>query len=76
MKLTEDVLEQWRQDPSAFIESQLINPETNKPFALLAAEKDFLKHALRLTPEGVCFITSCYLALQRNQGRPGSLHCC
>jgi phage terminase large subunit-like protein len=52
MKITEDSLEQWRQAPDKFIECHLINPQTNKPFVLLDAEKDFLKHALRLTPDG------------------------
>ena len=52
MKLTVDLLEQWRANPAAFIETHLYNPQTGKPFVLLDAEREFIKHALVLTPEG------------------------
>jgi hypothetical protein len=37
----------WRADPAAFIENVLVNPETGEPFALLPAERAFLRHAFR-----------------------------
>jgi phage terminase large subunit-like protein len=42
----------WRNDPMAFIERVLIDPETNKPFVLLPAEREFLKHAFTLDADG------------------------
>jgi hypothetical protein len=44
--LTATALSRWRRDPVAFIETHLINPETNQPFKLLSAERQFLKYAL------------------------------
>jgi phage terminase large subunit-like protein len=71
VKITNDVLAQWRQDPGAFIESQLVNPETGQPFKLLDAEREFLKHALRLTPEGrLLFQTLLYGAIKKS-GKTG-----
>ena len=71
MKLTDDVLEQWRADPGAFIESQLVNPETAKPFVLLDAEKDFLRHALRLTPEGRLLYHELLFGAPKKSGKTG-----
>lgn len=39
-------------DPIAFIEETLVDPETCKPFRLTAAERTFLCHAFELTPDG------------------------
>ncbi len=47
-RLTVEMLQRWRADPCAFIEEALFNPETNKPFVLLQAERDFLAYALQL----------------------------
>jgi hypothetical protein len=44
-------LARWRADPASFTE-HLINPETGKPFELLPAEREFLKHALATGPDG------------------------
>jgi hypothetical protein len=41
-------LDAWRADPIKFIETVLYDPETNKPFVLLPAERDFLHHAFQL----------------------------
>jgi len=42
----------WRRNPVAFIERHLVNPETGKLFKLLEAEKQFLRLALTLGPDG------------------------
>ena len=42
----------WREDPIAFIETVLHDPETNKPFVLLDAERTFLQHAFKLDENG------------------------
>jgi hypothetical protein len=41
-------LARWRVDPVGFIEECLINPETKRPFVLLNAEREFLRHAFTL----------------------------
>jgi Phage Terminase len=53
-------LDDWRSDPLRFIETVLYNPgdddaplnEAPKPFVLLPAERDFLKHAFQLAADG------------------------
>jgi phage terminase large subunit-like protein len=39
-------------DPVTFIENTLVDPETCAPFALTTAERVFLRHAFKLTPDG------------------------
>ena len=51
-QLDDSSLAYWREHPAEFIEQCLINPETGKPFVLLDAEKQFLKHAFALGPDG------------------------
>jgi hypothetical protein len=45
-------MKRYRDDPVAFIDECLINPETGKPFVLLEAEIAFLRLAFRLGPNG------------------------
>jgi phage terminase large subunit-like protein len=45
-------LAHWRANPADFIESVLVDPETNQPFKLFPAQREFLKHALMLAPDG------------------------
>jgi hypothetical protein len=45
-------LEDWRTDPIAFIEAVLHDPETDAPFKLLDAEKQFLRHAFQTDEDG------------------------
>ena len=51
MKFTPTQLKAWQRDPAAFIETQLIDPITNKPFVLLPAERAFIKHAFEIDAE-------------------------
>ena len=48
MKPTAAQLTRWRRDPGAFIETQLVDPVTNKPFILLPAERAFIEHAFKI----------------------------
>jgi hypothetical protein len=37
-------IDHWRRDPVRFIDEVLRDPETEKPFVLLDAEKSFISH--------------------------------
>jgi hypothetical protein len=50
--LTSTSLTQWRENPIAFIEHVLNDPETKKSFRLLDAERRFLEHAFKLDDDG------------------------
>jgi phage terminase large subunit-like protein len=52
IELTASTLARWRADPVSFIEQVLINAETGKPFELLPAEREFLKHAFKIGESG------------------------
>jgi phage terminase large subunit-like protein len=41
-------LKKWQSDPTVFIETQLIDPVTLKPFQLLPAQRAFIEHAFRI----------------------------
>jgi hypothetical protein len=56
-------------DPITFIENTLVDPETCAPFALTAAERVFLRHAFRLTPDGRLRTASSSSAARRNRAR-------
>jgi hypothetical protein len=45
-------LKRYRAEPVAFITEVLRNPETGRPFELLPAEIEFLRHALRTGTNG------------------------
>jgi phage terminase large subunit-like protein len=45
-------LNRWRADPIGFIESVLVDPESGRPFVLLPAEREFLKHAFERDDTG------------------------
>jgi phage terminase large subunit-like protein len=42
----------WRKNPARFLTEVLRDPETNKPFKLLPAEREFLKHAFKRDKKG------------------------
>ena len=42
----------WRAHPIEFIETCLYNPETERPFELLPAERAFLEHAFKIGENG------------------------
>ena len=51
MKLTAKQIDRYRLDPAAFIETQLVDPVTNKPFVLLPAERAFIERAFQIDGE-------------------------
>jgi phage terminase large subunit-like protein len=50
--LDSGALKRWRNNPVSFINQVLRNPETNKPFDLLPAERMFLDHCYRTDGAG------------------------
>lgn len=48
MKLAPKQLDRYRHEPCTFIEEQLYDPVTNKPFILLPAERAFIEHAFQI----------------------------
>jgi phage terminase large subunit-like protein len=45
-------LDRWRANPAAFLEEVMVDPETKRPFVLLSAEREFLKHAFTFNDDG------------------------
>jgi phage terminase large subunit-like protein len=62
-------LKRWRADPVSFIEEVLIDPETNRPFVLLAAERDFLALAFRIGPDGRLLYPELIYAAPKKSGK-------
>jgi phage terminase large subunit-like protein len=50
--LDRSALERWRAEPTRFIEAVMCDPETGRPFELLAAERTFLQHAFVTNDSG------------------------
>ena len=48
MKITASQLARWQADPALFIETQLIDPMTNKPYVLLPSQREFIKYAFKI----------------------------
>jgi phage terminase large subunit-like protein len=64
-------IEEWRSDPVGFIETVLHNPETGKPFELLAAERDFLAHAFQFGDDGRLRYPEQCFAAPKKSGKTG-----
>lgn len=64
-------LSRWRADPVAFIECVLFDPETNAPFALLDAEKQFLAHAFTTGDDGRLLYGEQVYAAPKKSGKTG-----
>jgi hypothetical protein len=62
-------LARWRADPIKFIEQVLINPETNKPYVLLDAERAFLKHAFAIGADGRLLYPEQVFACPKKSGK-------
>jgi phage terminase large subunit-like protein len=69
MTLDRKALKCWRSDPAGFIEAVLVNPETDKPFVLLDAEKAFLKHAFALARDGRLLYPELIYAAPKKSGK-------
>jgi phage terminase large subunit-like protein len=64
-------IDHWRSDPVKFIETVLHNPETGKPFQLLAAERDFLAHAFTFDADGRLLYQEMVFAAIKKSGKTG-----
>jgi len=62
-------LQRWRADPVAFIDEVLIDPETGRPFVLLDAEREFLKHAFALGADGRLLYSEQIYACPKKSGK-------
>src|SRR6266446_10260229 len=67
----DNALSRWRADPAAFIERHLIDPETDKPFNLLDAERRFLKFALKLDDNGRLLYPELVYGAVKKSGKTG-----
>ncbi len=60
-------LDYWRTHPCDFIEQVLFDPETDAPFVLLPAERQFLKHAFATDDNGrLLYPTLIYSAIKKS----------
>ena len=60
-------LQRWRSDPISFVEEVLHDPETGKPFVLLDAEREFMRHAFALDDDGrLLYPEQCYGAPKKS----------
>jgi hypothetical protein len=64
-------LSRWRADPVAFIETVLYDPETNAPFVLLDAERQFLAHAFRTGDDGRLLYPEQVFGAPKKSGKTG-----
>ena len=64
-------VERWRASPEAFIEECLINPETDQPFELLPAERDFLAHAFKTDENGRLLYPEQVFGAPKKSGKTG-----
>ncbi len=61
----------WRRNPCTFIEEVLHDPETGKPFKLLAAEREFLEHAFVIGDDGRLLYPELVYAAPKKSGKTG-----
>jgi phage terminase large subunit-like protein len=52
IELDRETIARWRVSPISFIEEIMVDPETRRPFKLLAAERVFLEHAFAFDGDG------------------------
>jgi phage terminase large subunit-like protein len=64
-------LARWRADPATFIEKHLIDPETSRPFQLLPAQHEFLRHALTLNASGRLVYPDMVFGAVKKSGKTG-----
>jgi hypothetical protein len=71
LALDGSILARWRENPASFIEECLIDESTGKPFELLRAEREFLKHALATGPDGRLLYPELVYAAIKKSGKTG-----
>ena len=69
--LNHTALTHWRANPIEFIETVLCDPETNKPFVLLPAERAFLEQAFKLDDNGRLLYPEQLYGAPKKSGKTG-----
>jgi phage terminase large subunit-like protein len=64
-------MERWQRDPASFIAEVMNDPETGRPFALLAAERAFLTHAFKTDGEGRLLFPEQVYSAPKKSGKTG-----
>jgi phage terminase large subunit-like protein len=64
-------LARWRAKPTEFIETILHNPDEGRPFVLLDAEREFLKHSYKLDENGRLLYPEQVYACPKKSGKTG-----
>jgi phage terminase large subunit-like protein len=67
--LSAAALSRWRQQPTAFIEEVLHDPETGEPYRLLPAERRFLEHAFKTNTRGRLLYPEQLFAAPKKSGK-------
>jgi phage terminase large subunit-like protein len=62
-------LARYRADPILFVEEVLIDPATGKPFVLLDAERQFLRYAFAMAPDGRLLYSELVYACPKKSGK-------
>lgn len=62
-------LSYWRDHPTEFIETVLVDPETGTPFELLPAERAFLSHAFKRKRTGKLIYSEWLYSCPRKSGK-------
>jgi hypothetical protein len=65
-------IDHWRRDPVRFIDEVLRDPETEKPFVLLDAEKSFISHAFQTNDDDRLLYRNKSMQRRKRAGRQAS----
>jgi hypothetical protein len=68
-QLSAKELARWRRDPCSFIEENLIDPETGKPFVLLPVERSFLERCFQTDQAGRLLFPEMVYAAPKKSGK-------
>jgi hypothetical protein len=63
--------ERWRDDPAKFVETYLHDPQTDKPFVLLPAERAFLQHMFKRDGDGRLLYSDQVYGAIKKSGKTG-----
>jgi hypothetical protein len=67
--LEHSALSRWRQQPIAFIQEVIRNPDTGRPFELLEAQRKFFAHAWRTDENGRLLFPEQIFAAPKKSGK-------
>jgi hypothetical protein len=69
--LDKSALLRWRSEPAAFITEVMRDPETGRPFELLAPEQRFLRHGFKSDSAGRLLYPEQVYACPKKSGKTG-----